>query len=132
MLAGIVVRIPGSFAGQFVRKVVEGTTQVVDNIPDDDSEMERWLFGDLECDSWFAVARIALHQHTVRAVVNVSGGFVVKGYEMMIGTPEFWRLLQRADGDSWRTIKASNDWQWNRGLPGGGDFFSDLGILVGI
>lgn len=86
---GFVSRLGTVPDAQLVRDVIERPTQVVDNITDDRGQIERWLFENSESDPWFAVARVALHDESVRATVNVSSRFVVKGYEMVVGAPEF-------------------------------------------
>lgn len=76
--------------GQFVRDVVERGSQVVNGIADDRGEVDRWLFGDVELDSWFAVARIALHRKSIRTRIQVSDGLVIERYEMHIGPPQLF------------------------------------------
>src|SRR5581483_1870701 len=74
--------------GQFVGDVVERTAKVMDDVPNDDGEIERWLFCEVERESWFAIARIAMTSQSIRAVVHVSPDFVVEHYEMFVGSPE--------------------------------------------
>ena len=74
--------------GQFMGEVIERGAHAVNSVTDDRGEAERWLFEDVKSEPWFAVARVAMGLQSVRAVVQVSPGFVVEQYQMLVGPPQ--------------------------------------------
>jgi len=69
---GDALRELGSFVGdgEFVGKVVEGASEVVETIPDDGGERDRWGFEDLGPDELAAALDVRLGPHSTRIALT--------------------------------------------------------------
>jgi hypothetical protein len=76
---------------QGVNEMIKRRSQVVQDVPDNAGDSERWLSGDMECETGFACARIAISTEVIRARVQIGPDFMVEEYQMNVGPPELFK-----------------------------------------